>query len=287
MGSFGEGASAVPNKIDQSCLLQSNLPQSNSSNELSTAATLPLIIRERDTEYQLHRIILFDRLLKAYPYKKNQVWKEARIDVPPLLRGLAWAALLVVEWFVLVEITVHEWCLKHSNKIHFTFFFCIGLDSLCAPFLYLNFNNEALAYACMSAFIPKYLYNFFLKDNSHVIQEYLTVFSQIIAFHDPELSNHLNEIGFIPDIKAPLLDAPIAPGHTFGPMVDEMLQRSHRARESTKDLVRFLPKQLPTVHKPTANWRPRPQQPQRLTQPAAPSARGGIQNRPATACHGG
>lgn len=73
-----------------------------------------------------------------------------------------------------------------------------GLDSLCAPFLYLNFNNEgnslnlsntimvaqcfylwvhsyvlfltALAYACMSAFIPKYLYNFFLKDNSHVIQ---------------------------------------------------------------------------------------------------------------------
>lgn len=28
----------------------------------------------------------------------------------------------------------------------------------------------ALAYACMSAFIPKYLFNFFLKDNSHVIQ---------------------------------------------------------------------------------------------------------------------
>lgn len=77
------------------------------------------------------------------------------------------------------------------------FNFLSGLDSLCAPFLYLNFNNEgedfnsiplnnflsllrltsfcvliftALAYACMSAFIPKYLYNFFLKDNSHVIQ---------------------------------------------------------------------------------------------------------------------
>lgn len=30
--------------------------------------------------------------------------------------------------------------------------------------------SAALAYACMSAFIPKYLYNFFLKDNSHVIQ---------------------------------------------------------------------------------------------------------------------
>lgn len=41
-------------------------------------------------------------------------------------------------------------------------------------------------------------------DNSlgFVISEYLTVFSQMIAFHDPELSNHLNEIGFIPDVSA-------------------------------------------------------------------------------------
>lgn len=44
---------------------QSNLPHSNSNNEPSAAATLPLIIRERDTEYQLNRIILFDRLLKV------------------------------------------------------------------------------------------------------------------------------------------------------------------------------------------------------------------------------
>ena len=64
-------------------------------------------------------------------------------------------------------------------------FACAGLDSLCAPFLSLNFNNEgrymlyliicylvlwscnpllaALACACLSVFIDKYLYNFFLK----------------------------------------------------------------------------------------------------------------------------
>lgn len=49
---------------------QSSLPQSNSSNELSSTVTLPLIIRERDTEYQLIRIILFDRLLKVCaPFK--------------------------------------------------------------------------------------------------------------------------------------------------------------------------------------------------------------------------
>lgn len=217
---------------DQSCI-----PQSSSSNELSAAASLPLIIRERDTEYQLHRIILFDRLLKAYPFKRNQIWKEARVDIPPLLRGLTWAALLSVEGDIQakydaidkdtqiptdrqIEVDIprcHQydellsspeghakfrrvlkaWVVSHPDLVYWQ-----GLDSLCAPFIYLNFNNEALAYACMSAFIPKYLFNFFLKDNSHVIQEYLTVFSQMIAFHDPELSNHLNEIGFIPDLYA-------------------------------------------------------------------------------------
>ena len=65
-----------------------------------------------------------------------------------------------------------------------------GLDSLCAPFLALNFNNEgkytqlhhlssctehvltvtALALACLSTFISKYLHNFFLKDNSSIMQ---------------------------------------------------------------------------------------------------------------------
>ncbi|KAK1791923.1 hypothetical protein P4O66_013902 [Electrophorus voltai] len=277
------GEAYYPLLEDEHC----GLPQSNSSTELSAASNLPLIIRERDTEYQLTRIVLFDRLLKvgasvvvcgvlqtlwlgrtrlpdselcpvlqAYPYKKNQVWKEARVDVPPLLRGLAWAALLGVEGDIQakydaidkdtaiptdrqIEVDIprcHQydellsspqghvkfrrvlkaWVVSHPDLVYWQ-----GLDSLCAPFLYLNFNNEgecwdgfgyqlltfalpntALAYACMSAFIPKYLYDFFLKDNSHVIQEYLTVFSQMIAFHDPELSNHLNEIGFIPDLYA-------------------------------------------------------------------------------------
>lgn len=101
-----------------------------------------------------------------------------------------------------------------------------GLDSLCAPFVYLNFNDEgayggireylffhlvnrvcwftvsARAYACFSAFIPKYLHNFFLKDNSAVIMEYLTKFSHLIAFHDPVLANHLHDINFIPELFA-------------------------------------------------------------------------------------
>ena len=86
-----------------------------------------------------------------------------------------------------------KWC----GRVCWWKFNCTGLDSLCAPFLALNFNNEgkleqtpciwdhvtmritcvvvmwphtALACACMSAFIDKYLYKFFLKDNSAVMQ---------------------------------------------------------------------------------------------------------------------
>ena len=33
------------------------------------------------------------------------------------------------------------------------------------------------------------------------LSEYLSVFSHLIAFHDPELSVHMNEIGFIPDVS--------------------------------------------------------------------------------------
>ncbi|KAH0500791.1 TBC domain-containing protein kinase-like protein [Microtus ochrogaster] len=199
---------------------QSNLPHSNSNNELSAAATLPLIIRERDTEYQLNRIILFDRLLKAYPYKKNQIWKEARIDIPPLMRGLTWAALLGVEGAIHAkyEAIDKDTPIPTDRQIEVDIPRCHQYDELLSsPEGHAKFRRvlkawvvshpdlvywQALAYACMSAFIPKYLYNFFLKDNSHVIQEYLTVFSQMIAFHDPELSNHLNEIGFIPDLYA-------------------------------------------------------------------------------------
>lgn len=79
---------------------------------------------------------------------------------------------------------------------------CIGLDSLCAPFLTLNFNDETIAFACLQKFIPKFLNNFFLSDNAPVLQEYLAVFRHLLSFHDPELSSHLDAIGFMPDLYA-------------------------------------------------------------------------------------
>ncbi|KAI0219641.1 TBC domain-containing protein kinase-like protein [Lamellibrachia satsuma] len=213
------------------------LPTSPSSVDLSDTTKLPLVIREKDVEYQFHRLILYARLITAYPYKRAHIWKEARVDIPPLVRAQVWAALLEVEGDVYgqynavdketptptdrqIEVDVprcHQYCellsspmghtklkrlLKAWVASHPQYVYWQGLDSLCAPFLYLNFNDEAVAFACLVAFIPKYLHKFFLKDNSAVIQEYLSVFSHLIAFHDPELSVHMNEIGFIPDLYA-------------------------------------------------------------------------------------
>ncbi|XP_071452434.1 TBC domain-containing protein kinase-like protein [Hetaerina americana] len=217
-------------------LVEAGSPEKTKSDH-SGAASLPLVIREKDTEYQFHRIVLYERLLNGYPYKKAAIVKEARRDIPPMLRNEVWAAALEVDGNVegnfiaidketptptdrQIEVDIprchqydellsssegHQkfkrilkaWVVSHPKYVYWQ-----GLDSLCAPFLYLNFNNEALAYACLSAFIPKYLHNFFLKDNSAVIQEYLAKFSHLIAFHDPSLANHLSSINFVPELFA-------------------------------------------------------------------------------------
>lgn len=211
------------------------LSSSSSSSDLQDSVKLPLVIRERDVEYQFHRIILFERLLAAYPYKRLHILKECRIDIPPLLRAKLWPAILEIDGDVqgryeaidkespiladrqievdiprchqyneLLSSPTGHWKFKRILKAwvvsHPEYVYWQGLDSLCAPFLYLNFNDEALAFSCLSAFIPKYLHRFFQKDNTSVIQEYLAVFSHLISFHDPQLCNHLDAIGFIPDL---------------------------------------------------------------------------------------
>ncbi|XP_030758125.1 TBC domain-containing protein kinase-like protein [Sitophilus oryzae] len=201
------------------------------------ATGLPLVIKEKDPEYQFHRIILFRRLLHGYPFTKDLIIEEAQKDIPPLLRGEIWAALLNVnslykmDYLRLdkyshtttdrqIEVDIprcHQynellssteghkklkrilkaWVYKNAQYVYWQ-----GLDSLTAPFLYLNFNDEAKAFACLSNFVPKFLHKFFLKDNAVIIEEYLWKFSQLIAFHDPELANHLHEINFYPQLFA-------------------------------------------------------------------------------------
>ena len=64
------------------------------------------------------------------------------------------------------------------------------------------FRISERAFLSLYKFIPKYLQWFFLKDNSSIIKEYLSKFSQLTAFHEPILANHLRDISFIPELFA-------------------------------------------------------------------------------------
>ncbi|MGH0148851.1 UNVERIFIED_CONTAM: hypothetical protein FKN15_014098 [Acipenser sinensis] len=57
--------------------------------------------------------------------------------------------------------------------------------------------------------------------------------------------------------KAPLLDAPITPGHTFGPAVEEMLQCSAKVREASQQMAKMWPHK-PFQHKLPQEMQKRP-----------------------------
>ncbi|KAK9766839.1 hypothetical protein K7432_003771 [Basidiobolus ranarum] len=198
---------------------------------------VPLLIRERDPVYQFHRISLFIELLRQYPASRDEIIHHAKLDIPPILRGQIWASILgivgnpeaVYDSFdkesetdtdrqvyldvprchqynsLLASSVGHEklkrilkcWTVANGKLVYWQ-----GLDSLCAPFLTLNFSDEPLAFSCLQAFIPRFLKNFFTADNSDTIQEHLAVFQHILSYHDPELSSHLKSIGFLPELYA-------------------------------------------------------------------------------------
>ncbi|CAF1036134.1 unnamed protein product [Brachionus calyciflorus] len=197
----------------------------------------PVNIRELDIEYQFYRMILFSRYLTSYPFKRDDLIKECSVDIPPFYRNLAWAVLLDVssniseiyasinkeqitstdrqidvdiprchqyeplmatpQGHIKLKRVLKSWVISNPNLVYWQ-----GLDSLCAPFLYLNFNREEIAYGCLTNFVKKYAANFFLKDNSAVIHEYLAVFSHLISFNEPELASHFESIDFRPDLYA-------------------------------------------------------------------------------------
>ncbi|XP_063674727.1 TBC domain-containing protein kinase-like protein [Bolinopsis microptera] len=208
------------------------------SKGMQDMSQLPTVIKERNIEYQLHRIKLFTALLHGYPATVDAIRKEAMLDVPPLLRRYVWSALLEIkgdieDYYNKIDKTqslgaidrqidvdiprchqynhflssptghwklrrvLKAWVIDHPDLTYWQ-----GLDSLAAPFLVLHSGNEALAYASLKTFVRKYVNNFFLKDNSHVMTEYLWVFCQLVMFHDPELALHIQNMGFIPELYA-------------------------------------------------------------------------------------
>ncbi|KAK9497102.1 hypothetical protein O3M35_004479 [Rhynocoris fuscipes] len=226
-------------QLDATGLLNRLRELKNAGSPLANRVTqnLPLIIKEKDTEYQYFRIQLFLRIIKDLPNSREELIKESKKDIPPFLRAQIWAHLLQVpnDYKAIyskidkvtplptdrqIEVDIprcHQYDeLLSSHEAHFKFkrilkawvtsnrkyVYWQGLDSLAAPFLHLNFNDEALAFATLSQFVAKYLNNFFLQDNSEVIKEYLIKLKQLLAFHDPKLANHLHNIDFSPELFA-------------------------------------------------------------------------------------
>ena len=66
------------------------------SNTKSPSEMLPLAIRTADLDYQFERMNLFVRILRGYPYTRPLMHVEASKDIPPILRGKIWAAILEV-----------------------------------------------------------------------------------------------------------------------------------------------------------------------------------------------
>ncbi|KAL2914635.1 hypothetical protein HK105_205773 [Polyrhizophydium stewartii] len=189
---------------------------------------LSLAAREADLSYQYFRTRSMYRLLCKYPSSASLIRHEAVSDIPPLLRGRIWAALLQVrgdtdalyaafdkdteadtdrQYNELLSSPVGHAKLKRILKAWIEcergrHVYWQGLDSMCAPFLALNFDDEALAFASMRSFISSFCQGFFVHDNSKLMREFMLAFRYILSFHDPELSSHLHSIGLGPELFA-------------------------------------------------------------------------------------
>lgn len=204
-----------------------------------SSKTLPVVIKEANFAYQCERMALFKRLLGGHPYLKEQLIREASIDIPPYYRAQVWSTLLGInrskseELYSTIDKTAsvgterqinvdiprcHQYndlmaspqghlklsrvlkaWLNHNST---NYVYWQGLDSLVAPFLLLNFDNEAMAFACFNAFVDKYLRGMFQKENQLIVQQYLTMFSELLSYHDPSLATHLDKLGFLPNLYA-------------------------------------------------------------------------------------
>eukprot|EP00127_Corallochytrium_limacisporum_P000464 Clim_evm20s13 gene=Clim_evmTU20s13 len=61
---------------------------------VSADSEMPVAIKEANAEYQMNRIAIFRQLLHGLPASVKQLRREARRDIPPLLRNEVWYALL-------------------------------------------------------------------------------------------------------------------------------------------------------------------------------------------------
>jgi hypothetical protein len=89
MTGMGRSRSASSLSLNSTASIPTSQPNNN-------APKLPLFLREQDVNYQYYRQTLFSELLRQYPASRKEILHHAKVDIPPLLRGKVWAAVLGV-----------------------------------------------------------------------------------------------------------------------------------------------------------------------------------------------
>ncbi|KAK5576627.1 hypothetical protein RB653_007771 [Dictyostelium firmibasis] len=166
-----------------------------------------------------------------------KIYRLAKLFVPPILRGDIWSAILGVnekeakqlynsinldlkgpndKQFELDIPRCHQYHpLLSSRQGHVQLFKILkawsllniekgcywqGLDNVASPFLVHHFFNEPIAFASLKAFVDKYLSILYVPNNHAALSEIMLIYQQLLAYHDPELLNHLIEIQLDPNL---------------------------------------------------------------------------------------
>lgn len=207
--------------------------------QLPSLKTL-LSSKDGDLVYQTNRVKLFRKLLLDYPQSRYEIIKQAQIDIPAVLRGEIWAAVLNCEPDEVIkeiydsidtisphpcdrQISVdvprcHQYCSLLASKeghnklnrilkawvIHHqdanNLVYWQGIDSLTAPFLTLNFHYEARVFGCLIKMVNLYLADLYVKDNSFAMDYKLTLFIKLLTYHEPLVAKHMKEVGYYPEL---------------------------------------------------------------------------------------
>ncbi|CAK0868328.1 unnamed protein product [Prorocentrum cordatum] len=197
--------------------------------------------RQNHFVYQWLRARQFRRLLLLLPKSRLELFQEATEDVPPLLRGKVWAALLGTDsdsdrccWGpfyegllasqsraseddrqLAVQSTVANELLSHADgrrRLDRLVYAAMsanpsltrvdGLGALAAPLAVLHPGNEPAAFVCMQQLLHGFLWHLYAQDAGLHRHQCMYLYSSLLGFADPQLALHLQAIGMQPDVYA-------------------------------------------------------------------------------------
>ncbi|KAM9986408.1 hypothetical protein ACTFIY_010833 [Dictyostelium cf. discoideum] len=223
------GSKVFEEGIEQQQQQQSN--NSNKFNNIENNIELQIIIIR-----EFHKL-LYQYQYDDPTLSQPKIYRLAKLFVPPILRGDIWSSILGVnereakqlynsinldvkgpndKQFELDIPRCHQYHpLLSSRQGHVQLFKILkawsllnlekgcywqGLDNVASPFLVHHFFNEPIAFASLKAFVDKYLSILYVPNNHAALSEIMLIYQQLLAYHDPELLNHLMDIQLDPNL---------------------------------------------------------------------------------------